>query len=69
MAKPGSEVEAQVHELESELINLLLGLLNAIDPNFILLNISGLLLLVCIVYFLMKYKIVIPKRQKRDVQN
>lgn len=63
VAKPGSEVEAQVHELETELINLLLGLIHALDPNFILMNLSGVLLIGCIVYFLRKYKIIIPRRK------
>ena len=59
MAKPGSGIEMQVHELESELINIILMVVRAIDPNFILMNISGLMLFICILYFLKKYKFVI----------
>ncbi|MFE8703910.1 hypothetical protein ACFYKX_25390 [Cytobacillus sp. FJAT-54145] len=66
MAKPGSEIEAKVHELENELISLGINLLHMVDPNFILMNISGLLLFVCIVYFLRKYKFMIPRNSVKN---
>lgn len=67
-AKEGSSLDAKLTKLESDLIQIILDQFKNADYGFIALNILAFIWLMIFLYLLKKYKIVIPKRKKKDAE-
>lgn len=66
IAKEGSSLDAKLGGLETQILDLIVQLVGDTDITFIMMNITALISLLLMFFFLRRYKFVVPRKDHKE---